>query len=472
MIDQMLLTLKIQTAIDEAVTALRRSEKPVITLSNTMGAAIDYYVQDAGISPGDAIDLNFGDLLKRYAEKSKRVTEGKTFGPKETRYLTDKELGPTAVKQYKKIIKTINDFDFTGYQISPVDAIHEGLRKHGYKSGEITGRQSVIDYSSGTPIYRKRNSQQTTAAGKRKIINDFNNGLLDAVILNRSGSTGLSLHSSPKVGGDTRKRHMILAQAEFNIDTHMQMLGRINRTGQLHLPSYSQLVADIPAEKRPASILSKKMAMLNANTTAGKDSAVKARDVPDFMNDYGDEVVAEIMNDNKEIHDLLGKPLSEAQTGGGFEVDGAMRKVTGRIPVLSLADQESLYKTIEDEYSEYIDTLTKTGQNQLEARAMDLDAKFKGATVVVPTIGDGKSPFSEPVHAETVDVKKLGKPYSIDQIKELFYKAGYKDIGSSQEKASDFEKKLSEAYQKQEQNIDAMPEDDDREIKRKDIART
>jgi predicted RNA methylase len=460
MIGQMLLMLKVQPTIDEALTALKRGEKPVITLSNTMGSAIDEYVSDVGLNPGDAIGLNFGDLLKRYLNKSRRVTEGNPFGKKTSRYLTDEELGPTVVRFFKAVEKKIDDRDFTKYPISPIDAIHNALHKEGYKTGEITGRGSVIDYSTDTAIYKKRPSQQRTASGKRKTINDFNNGLIDAIILNQSGATGLSLHSSPKVGGDTRKRHMIVAQPELNIDTHMQMLGRVNRTGQLVLPSYGQLTANIPAEKRPSAILAKKMAMLNANTTAGKESAVKAKDVPDFMNDYGDEIAAQIMNDNREIHRKLGSPLKEASTGAGYETDGAMRKVTGRIPVLSLKDQESLYSTIEDAYDEYIDMLNKTGQNQLEAQAMNLDAKTIESLTVVQPIG-GDSPFAEGVNAETVDVKRLGKPYTKEQIDGLIKKVD----------AQALKETINTAYKSRLAKIDSLPEDDADDIKKKDSAR-
>lgn len=79
----------------------------------------------------------------------------------------------------------------------------------------------------------------------------------------------------------------------------MQMLGRIHRTGQVLFPSYAQRVADVPAQKRPAAVLANKMASLNANTTAKWEGALTAKDVPDFMNQYGDEIAAEIMTDTR-----------------------------------------------------------------------------------------------------------------------------------------------------------------------------
>jgi hypothetical protein len=421
LIGQMLLTLKVQPTLQEALKALERGEKPVIALANTMGSAIQEYVEETGLNPGDAIALTFGDLLKRYLEKSRRIIEGDAFGKKTSRQLTDEELGPTAMKFYRSIQKKIDAMNFGDVPISPIDAIRQGLAEKGYTVGEITGRTATIDYSGNLPVYRRRSADQTSTAGKRKTISDFNSGKLDAIILNQSGATGLSLHASEKFK-DQQKRYMIIAQPELNIDTHMQMLGRVNRTGQVRVPSYAQLVADIPAEKRPASILAKKMAMLNANTTANRDSAMKAKDTPDFMNEYGDEVAAQVMTDNPNWHQALGSPLKYAMQGDGLDKEDAMRKVTGRIPVLSLKDQEAVYAAMEEAYIDLLDTMTRTGQNALEAQTQDLDAKTVNSVEVQPRVSASDSPFAEGVNAEVMDVKRIGKPYTFEQVKDLIAK--------------------------------------------------
>lgn len=426
-IAQMLLMLKVQPAIDRALSALKAGEKPVIALSNTMGSAIEEYVTDTGLKPGDAINLTYGDLLKRYLQKSRRVTIGNPFGEKETRELTDEELGPKAMAQYRRVLRRIDEIGFSDMPISPIDAIHQALRAEGYKTGEITGRSVTIDYSGKRPVFRRRSSKETSAAGKLKTINAFNSGDLDVIILNQSGSTGLSLHASEKFK-DQRPRVMILAQPELNIDTHMQMLGRINRTGQVVLPRYEQLVADIPAEKRPAAILAKKMAMLNASTTAAKDSAVKSKDTPDFMNQYGDQVAATFMSENPEIHAMLDEPLAMSNDGDGLSPDDAIRKVSGRIPLLPLAEQERVYAAIEEAYAELIDMLDRTGQNALEAKTLDLGAKTVKTTPILPTPNGATSAFQQGVDAHEMDVKRLGKPLTLDQIKGEIRKAlGVKD---------------------------------------------
>lgn len=415
LIGQMLLMLKTEGTIAEALTVLKANEKPVITVSNTMGSFIKQYVVDNGLKPGDAIGLSFGNMLRRYLERSRDVVIGKAFGPKETRRLKDEELGPAGLKAYNDALKMIENANWEGMPVSPIDYIKFRLGQEGYKLGEITGRGHVIDYQKdGSQIYRTRPASDMSMKGRTKTLVDFNNGNLNGLIINQAGSTGLSIHASDKFK-DQRKRMMLIGQAELNIDTQMQMLYRVDRTGQVVKPGYKQLTADIPAEKRPAAILSKKMASLNANTTAAKGSAYEAKDVPDFMNEYGDEVVASIMEDDPALHKLLGKPLKDAQGSAvGLSREDAIRKVTGRIPLLPIDQQHHVYELIESEYRDLITRLDAMGENALEAKRLDLDAKLLKKTEIFK--GKGESPFERGAFAEESDVKRIGKPYKTDQV--------------------------------------------------------
>lgn len=441
LIDQMLLTLKLDGAIDNTLKALKNGEKVVLTLSNTMGSFIEEFARENNLTSGDAIGVHFGDMLVKYLERSREVQIGMPFKTKITKVLTDEELGPQAVSAYKKALeliqgKKVNYKDENGnlrsrfegapnwetMPASPIDYLKFRLEQEGYKVGEVTGRQHTINYNAaGEPIYRMRPAADILTAGRIKTVTAFNGGSadnplakekgLDVVILNQAGSTGLSLHASEKFA-EQQKRKMFIIQAEKNIDTHMQMLGRINRTGQVNKPAYGQLVADIPAEIRPAAVLAKKMASLNANTTASRDSAVTAKDTLDFINEYGDEVIATLMEENPEIHKQLGEPLKGGDTG--LEKDGAARKVTGRIPLLPLAEQEKLYEQIAEEYTAYIERLNQLGENKLEAETLPLDAITHSKTQVFE--GTGNAPFKRGAQAEDVEVKKLTKPYSTEQV--------------------------------------------------------
>lgn len=413
LIDQMLLMVKADGVVEKALETLKAGEKPVITVSNTMGAFIHQYAQDNDLNTGDAIALNFGDMLKRYLERSREIVIGKAFGDKERVRLTDGQIGSAAVEHFEDTRKQIESMNWEGLHMSPIDYIKNRLAQQGYKIGEITGRGHVIDYSGRKPAYRTRPGREISIAGRIHTLTQFNNGGLDGLIMNQAGSTGLSIHASSKFR-DQKPRHMLIAQAEKNIDTHMQLLYRVDRTGQVVKPTYSQIVANIPAENRPAAVLSKKMASLNANTTAARSSAYEAKDMPDFMNDYGDEVAATLMEDNPEMHKILGKPLKESEHHEGFERDGAMRRVTGRIPLLPVVEQEDFYQTLMNEYNDFIQRLDAMGENALEAKTMDLDAKQVASTKIFDS--KGSSPFEQGALAEEMDVKRVGKPFTKEQV--------------------------------------------------------
>lgn len=415
-IAQMLLALKVDKAADIAIESLKAGEKPVLTLANTMGSFIDSYVSEVGILPGDAIALSFGDVMRRYLKASKRVTVKRPDGSREVRELTDDELGARAVAQYKAVEGMIdNATTLETLPASPVDWLHKKLREAGYKTGEITGRTEVIEYGPHGAIYRRRSSADVSPNGRRAIITGFNSGEIDVVILNQAGSTGLSLHASEKVKNRSR-RHMIIVQAEANIDTHMQMLGRVHRTGQVIAPKYSQMAADIPAERRPAAVLAKKMASLNANTTAARSSNFTAKETVDFMNQYGDQAVAQLMYDMPEVHQMLGEPLPKADKGDGYKIEDAARKVTGRIPMLPLAKQVDIYDTIIQEYEAIVARADAMGENALEAKTIDLDAKTVKTFPLTPATG--ASPFMQAATAEVASVKRQGKPLTGAQVVE------------------------------------------------------
>jgi hypothetical protein len=489
LIDQMLLSLKAQDSVKHAIGRLKAGEKVVMTVSNTMGSFLQKYAEEMGLNTGDPVALSFADLYGRYLEKQRIVKIKSANGQVREHRLTDDELGPSLVAMFQRIKQQIAESGFGSAPISPIDYMHAELRKAGYKTDEITGRTIGLNYEGGQPVLASRTANIKQRVGA---VRGFNNGDTDVLILNQAGSTGLSLHASSKFK-DQRKRHMIVVQAEKNIDTHMQMLGRVHRTGQVtsgivygddatyakleqmmsandllwqdiegalgrtldqdkpldrsialqHLksvgyeepseakapegkpavfgmPAYSQMMADIPAEMRPAAVLLKKMASLNANTTASRKSAVTAEGVVDFMNDYGGQVVHEYLRDNQEVHQAIGGSkvikLVEDPTEEASEDD--IRKLTGYIPILPIAQQETIYKDLIDRYNELLERENSLGTNKLEAKAMDLDAETIDSQPITEQ-KESNSIFAAPAQMERVDVKRTVKPYSTAEITDM-----------------------------------------------------
>jgi hypothetical protein len=418
-INQMLLAMKVEPAAKAAVEAIKRGEKPVLTVANTMESFLKDYADTIGIKVGDETPADFSDVLHKYLERTRMITIKKPFMKKgdkaERRRLTDEELGPAGIAAYERAKELIGSMNLSEMPVSPIDYLKGRLAKEGYSVGEITGRGLILDYSGkGDPVLRKRPGKDLTTAGKNETLAKFNkkpgNGGHHALVINQSGSTGLSAHASRDFN-DQSVRHMYVVQPEGNIDTHMQLLGRINRTGQVVLPRYTQLVADIPAEKRPAAVLAKKMASLNANTTASRTSAVTAKDVPDFINEYGDIIAANYLSENFEMNPRLAMPIKFTESGRAIIPD-AMRKLTGRIPLLPLQDQEALYQELESAYEDMMKQLSAAGTNPMEAKTYDLKAKSLETTEVMGRKNDSNSRFAAPVNVEKASVARLGKPYT------------------------------------------------------------
>lgn len=407
-IEQGLLAQKADATVEEAISALQRGEKPVITVANTMGSFIEAYAESQDLSPGDSMSLSFGDLLERYLERSRDVVVTDYQGHSTRLRLSDEQLGGDAVLAYEEALDCIRESDFSGIPISPIDYIEQQLERFGYRVTEVTGRTAGIEYGAdGAMAYKVRLGEETTAKGRIDAVARFNAGDADVILLNCSGSTGISLHASEKFA-DQRPRHMIVAQAERDINVFMQMLGRVHRTGQVALPNYTLLMGDLPAEKRPGAILCRKMASLNANTTAARETDISLNTVVDFMNPYGEQVVTELLADDPELNAKLDFPAAKAENDAS---DIALiKRVTGRIPLLPIAEQEAVYSLIESEYCDLVDQARAMGENILEADQLDLDARPLARMEVMADDSEMASEFTGPVYLELVEAKSESKP--------------------------------------------------------------
>ena len=422
-ISQSLLAQKADAVVQEAEKIVKRGEKVVIALSNTMGSLIAEYAADNDLLPGDQIDLTYKDLFLRYLWKSREVIFKDATGRQAGRRpMADEELGPHALKAYNKVKEFILDCDFGPVPISPIDYLLHALKRKGIGADEITGRTAVINYSSGVPTYALR---KTGSGVKQSARNKFNDGEIDVLVINQAGSTGINLHASEKFN-DQRRRNMIIAQPELDINVFMQTLGRVFRTGQVVPPNYQLLFSNLPAEKRVSAVLNKKMGSLNANTTADKNSETSFKDTPDFLNKYGDMVAEQLMMEDPLLNRALGEPVAAREeteaieVGGGYITPNAMRRVTGRIPVLPVARQEEVYQILESEYNDLIAQKEAFGGTGLEAKSLPLDAKLVASTELTPAKEVGKkTPFADASFLCTYDVKRLGKPYSSDQVRKL-----------------------------------------------------
>ena len=414
---QLMLALKVDAIADAVDAEIKAGRHPVIALESTMESSIDEY------PAGEIIEEpTFGaNLLKGLDTVMQYTIKDEDGGKRHERY-SPGQLGEAGEKAYHELREFIVK-STKGIFISPIDVIIDRLHDKGYKVGELTGRDKYVKHDGeGHVVVRKR-----TDKDKKKMQREFNSGELDVLILNKSASTSISLHASEKFS-DQRQRTMIIAQPLSDINDYMQMIWRIDRTGQVHRGYYINLGLPVPAENRFLMMLSTKLKSLNANTTTSQDSESNDVEAPDLLNKYGSQVVVEYLRDNPEIYEKMGSPLKKGGEGSGTvsiaeleeykpQEDDA-RKITGYVALLTTKEQEEFYDDVVRRYNELIKCLNDTGNNDLKITVMPLRAKTLNKRVssegIDPT---GANPFAQNSYVEQVEMDVLHKPMKAAEIR-------------------------------------------------------
>lgn len=421
-VQQALFSIKAEKVADYAIEAIKNGEKPVIAVNNTMGSMIDEYPMGVEM---DMPDLN--STLMKGLEGILRYTEKNDMGDQVNSTLRVEELGEEAVARYNEIKQKIASVS-SGLSISPIDVIKHRLEEAGYKVGELTGRNTEMVYTEDGKVIRKNRTDKN----KNALADRFNNGDLDALIINRSAAAGISLHASSKYK-DQRQRTMIFAQMQGNINDEVQIRGRIDRTGQVRRGKYVYLVSAIPAEQRLMMMFKNKLKSLDANTTSSQKSKFNEVDVQDFTNKYGDEIVLQYMAQHPEYYNKLADPL-----GWGFmeyardglsigELKSDMKpnitspayEVMKRLTLLPVKEQEIVLKDISDSYSQKIKQLNDMGMNDLEMTDMPLEAKtLKREVWKEGSDPGGDNAFADNTYIETVEMNVLRKPMKAEEVED------------------------------------------------------
>lgn len=414
---QLMLALKTQAIVDRVDQEIKAGRHPVIALESTMESSYKDY------APGEVIkEPTFSASLLRGLDTCMQYTIKDENGKEQHKKYTPAALGEEGERAYYALREQIIE-STKGIFISPLDAIISGLREKGYRVGELTGRNSYVDVDdNGRATVRRREDRD-----KKAMQRGFNNGELDVLILNKSASTGISLQAA-RWFGDRRQRSMIIAQPLSDINDYMQMIGRIDRTGQIHRGYYINLALPVPAEQRFNMMLATKLKSLNANTTTSQESDTGNVDAPDLLNKYGSKVVVEYLRDNPEIYVKMGEPLKAGEAGGAkvtvdkldeysTKEDDA-RRITGYVALLSTKEQEEFYNDVVARYNALIQYLNDTGTNDLKITVMPLRAKTLDKRISSEGVDpSGENPFARDAYVERVEMDVLRKPMSASEIR-------------------------------------------------------
>ena len=424
-VQQVLLSLKAKSAAERAIEYLKQGMKPVIALSNTNES------QTNKIKLGEEMDApDLGTSLKKGLEGTLRYTSKNAKDESESGYINLKDLGADAVEAYHALEEKIRKTS-TGLSLSPIDVIKNELTKAGYKVGELTGRQTEFVYNENGTVTKVKRAD----TDKKKLAREFNDGQIDALILNKSAATGISLHASSKYA-DQRKRVMIVAQQQLDVNDEVQMRGRIDRTGQVARGAYEYVVSLIPAEQRLLMMFKAKLKSLDANTTSSQKSKFNEMEVADIANKYGDKVVKEYMAEHLDLYARMADPfgwekaygadlstvdpqkLVASSDGMSSDAGGDASKLLGRMALLKVKEQEKMLQEIGDLYAAEIQRLNEMGENDLEITELPLKAKTinKGIWKEGSEPG-GDNAFADNTYVEKVNMAVLKKPMKAEEVK-------------------------------------------------------
>lgn len=425
-VQQVLLSLKAKSAAERAIDYLKQGMKPVIALNNTNES------QTGNLALGEEMDApDLGTSLKKGLEGTLRYTQKDAKDNSESGYFELEDFGEEAVEAYHELEKKIEQTS-TGLSLSPIDVIKNELQKAGYKVGELTGRQTEFVYNENGTVTKVKRAD----TDKKKLAREFNDGQIDALILNKSAATGISLHASSKYK-DQRKRVMIVAQQQLDVNDEVQMRGRVDRTGQVLRAAYEYVVSLIPAEQRLLMMFKAKLKSLDANTTSSQKSKFNEMDVADITNKYGDKVVREYMAEHLDLYSRMADPFGwensygddlsridpqSLVTSGGSVGDGEAgadaSKLLGRMALLKVAEQEKMLQEIGELYANEIQRLNEMGENDLEITELPLKAK----TIRKEVWKQGSEPggdnaFADNTYIEKVNMAILKKPMKAAEVK-------------------------------------------------------
>ncbi len=425
-VQQVLLSLKAKSAAERAIDYLKQGMKPVIALNNTNES------QTGNLALGEEMDApDLGTSLKKGLEGTLRYTQKDAKDNSESGYIKLSDLGDEAVEAYHELEKKIEKTS-TGLSLSPIDVIKNELQKAGYKVGELTGRQTEFVYNDNGTVTKVKRAD----TDKKKLARDFNDGKIDALILNKSAATGISLHASSKYK-DQKKRVMIVAQQQLDVNDEVQMRGRIDRTGQVARGAYEYVVSLIPAEQRLLMMFKAKLKSLDANTTSSQKSKFNEMEVADITNKYGDKVVREYMAEHLDLYARMADPFGweksngddlsriDPQTlvasGGGVgdgEAGADASKLLGRMALLRVSEQEKMLQEIGELYANEIQRLNEMGENDLEITELPLKAKTLHKEVWKQGAEPGgDNAFADNTYIEKVNMAILKKPMKASEVK-------------------------------------------------------
>lgn len=416
---QFLMALKVDTVFERAVLALENGKKPVITMENTMESLLAEVAMAAAQRDAEGMDadlasgtlsgetslngkLTFRDVLNRMLARLTCYQESDRYG-----VVTSVPIKSAEALKTIEMIRELIDV-FPDLPISPLDDLRTRLAETGFVCDELSGRKLRIVQREEKYLAEARPER-----AKAHIVRDFNAGTSDALCLTLAGSTGISLHASERFV-DQRQRVLIELQPARDVNDRLQFFGRVDRKGQVSAPEIETVSSGLIGEARHIAMQNTKLRKLSANTTSNQENAALDTSIPDFLNAVGDRVAYRYLEANPSIAQRLDIDIDSEDVRREHEF---INKLTGRMIMLPVAEQEKIYEALSNEYVRVIDELDAKGINPLRSRELDVRARVIATEVFEAGAPDSGSVFNDPVYLKTIEYDMLVNPMRSTEVK-------------------------------------------------------
>ncbi|MGB5063696.1 MAG: strawberry notch C-terminal domain-containing protein, partial [Candidatus Competibacter sp.] len=426
-----MLALKVDHAIEFGAREIEAGRKPVFVVENTLETLLKEIVTqrfDETLTAADADDegatdekavaraadhpfagltmpaMTFRDALQRVLDRMLDYTERDGYGNTARRRISDPQLLDLAHGIEQDIAA------FPDLSLSPLDDVRLALQARGYRIGELSGRSFQVEWVTQEDT-RALRVRPRLAENRVDTVYRFNTDVYQGLIVTRSGSTGLSAHARDDVPGwSPAPRSMFELQIPQNVAERIQFWGRINRRGQCAAPTVVTPSTELPGEMRLIAMQNAKLRQLSANTTSNQDNAALAKNVPDVLNPLGNQIARRWVTQNPFQAARLSAEISEDRDG---TPEWYINRITSRIMLLPVAEQETVLEELSGLYRARFDELKSQGIHPLRTAEFDWQAREVARDRFEQTpagMGEIDSPFHAPIDFLTVDYEEARRP--------------------------------------------------------------
>lgn len=420
LVRQFITALEVDYCVDQCLEALAMGEKPVIVIESTMESLMRELASDGddtGFSEDDDMTEeelakakesrppDFRAALHLMLDRAMQMTVKRAKEDPEKFPVED----PFCIEEADLIRRLIDEFP--DLSLSPIDDIRDRIEEVGrklFEEGKLERPYRADEISARKLRVQDGQYEIRQIAERNDTIVAFNSGPIDALIITKAASTGLSLHASERVA-DQRRRRMIELQIPANVVERVQFWGRVNRRGQVSVPSFETLCTGLPFQMRTMAMENRKVAALSANVSANAENA-NAMDVPDLIDKVGNEVAHRILEDQPRLADHMCIAMKvdpeEAEAELYF-----INKLLQRLILLSSDEQDKIFARLLHDYEDAIGSLKAKGGTPRGVREMEgVWTEVSRKTYEAGDAADG------PVFGRSVDIVTMEGRFERDPI--------------------------------------------------------